>query len=96
MNTALSIPWTQPRADHGHRGLRHHGANHAGKMESISYSLGYTAPEVLLALEAGQKLIRVDPAVDVWALGVIACAPILEQSLVIASVGSLFKACSRR
>lgn len=47
----------------------------AGKMENISYSLCYTAPEVVAALAAGQKQIRADPAVDVWALGVIAYAP---------------------
>jgi hypothetical protein len=48
---------------------------HAGKVCGISYSLSYAAPEVLCALEAGKKRMEIDAAVDVWALGVIACAP---------------------
>ena len=44
-------------------------------MCGISYSLCYAAPEVVAALEAGKKQLEVDAAVDVWALGVIACAP---------------------
>lgn len=41
-------------------------------MASLSFSLKYAAPEVVHALEAGEKAIRVEPAVDVWAIGVIA------------------------
>jgi serine/threonine protein kinase len=47
-------------------------ASDAGKVCGISYSLCYAAPEVLNALEAGEKKMEVDAAVDIWALGVIA------------------------
>ena len=43
-------------------------------MCSISYSLCYAAPEVVQALEEGKHTLVVDAAVDIWALGVIACA----------------------
>ena len=32
----------------------------------------YASPEVVLALEAGEKTVVVDPASDIWAVGVIA------------------------
>lgn len=44
----------------------------AADSASITYTLGYAAPEVLADVEAGHKSHTVDPAVDVWALGVIA------------------------
>eukprot|EP00892_Ulva_mutabilis_P005656 jgi/Ulvmu1/3462/UM016_0082.1 len=43
-----------------------------GTIASLSYSLRYTPPEVVRELEAGHKTIKVDPAVDIWAIGVIA------------------------
>eukprot|EP00892_Ulva_mutabilis_P005985 jgi/Ulvmu1/3759/UM175_0006.1 len=43
-----------------------------GSMSSLSFSMKYAAPEVVHALEAGDKTIKVDPAVDIWAIGVIA------------------------
>ena len=39
---------------------------------SLMFSLKYAAPEVVRALEAGSRTIRVDAAVDIWAIGVIA------------------------
>jgi serine/threonine protein kinase len=35
-------------------------------------SIGYAAPETVHALEAGERTVAVSPAVDMWALGVIA------------------------
>jgi serine/threonine protein kinase len=57
----------------------------AGSKTPISYSLCYAAPEVVKALEAGHNKMIVDPAVDIWALGVIAYALtllVLSPSLV--------------
>lgn len=44
----------------------------AGAEASLSFSLKYAAPETVHALEAGSRTIHVDPAVDIWAVGVIA------------------------
>lgn len=44
----------------------------AGSTISLSHSQQYTSPEVALALEAGNDTITVDPATDMWAVGVIA------------------------
>lgn len=43
-----------------------------GSTAGLSFSLNYTAPEVLSALESGCDTILVDAAVDMWAVGVIA------------------------
>lgn len=45
---------------------------HAGTKAKISYSLGYTAPEVILAVEAGQRNMEASAALDIWAVGVVA------------------------
>ena len=45
---------------------------HTGNDAGLSFSLKYAAPEVVHALEAGSREIHVDPAVDIWAVGVIA------------------------
>ena len=52
---------------------------HAGSTVSLSLSLKYAAPEVLHALEAGSSTVIVDPAVDIWALGVIAFELLTEE-----------------
>lgn len=44
----------------------------AGSIAPLSYSLRYAPPEVIRALEGGQRTIQADPAVDIWAIGVIA------------------------
>lgn len=44
----------------------------AGTMAKISYSLGYTAPEVIHAVEAGERHMRATAALDIWSLGVVA------------------------
>ena len=41
-------------------------------MANLSFSPRYAAPEVLVAYEAREPLIKVDPAMDIWALGVMA------------------------
>jgi serine/threonine protein kinase len=38
----------------------------------LSFSLLYAPPEVVHAVEAKDKTVRADPAVDMWAIGVIA------------------------
>ena len=48
---------------------------HAGTRPGLSYSLQYAPPEVVAAVEARQPTLPADAAVDMWALGVIACAP---------------------
>ena len=35
-------------------------------------SIGYAAPELIHALEAGERSVVADPSMDMWALGVIA------------------------
>jgi serine/threonine protein kinase len=44
----------------------------AGELAQLSFTLAYAAPEVIAAYDAGQPTHLVHPAVDVWALGVIA------------------------
>lgn len=44
----------------------------AGSTARLSFSLNYTAPEVVHALEAGCATVLVDASVDMWAVGVIA------------------------
>jgi serine/threonine protein kinase len=41
-------------------------------MAPLSFSLRYAAPEVVEAFEARQKSILVDPAMDLWAFGLMA------------------------
>jgi serine/threonine protein kinase len=43
----------------------------AGVVTNLSLSLKYAAPEAIKALHLGQRTIMSDPAVDMWALGVI-------------------------
>lgn len=38
----------------------------------LSFALNYAAPEIILAQEAGSRTLAVDPAADIWALGVTA------------------------
>ena len=38
----------------------------------LSYSLAYAAPETIAAAERKERVVVADPAVDVWALGVMA------------------------
>jgi serine/threonine protein kinase len=44
----------------------------AGSDADIVFSLRYAAPELIMAMEAGNHTIKACAAVDVWALGVIA------------------------
>jgi serine/threonine protein kinase len=44
----------------------------AGVVTTLSLSLKYAAPEAVKALQDSQRTIVSDPAVDMWALGVIA------------------------
>lgn len=44
----------------------------AGSTASLMFSLKYAAPEVVQALQAGNKTVIADAAVDIWAIGVIA------------------------
>jgi serine/threonine protein kinase len=44
----------------------------AGETAPLAFSIGYAAPEVIHALEHGERSVVADPAVDIWALGVIA------------------------
>lgn len=41
-------------------------------MAPLAFSLTYTSPETVTALEAGQATVHVQASVDIWALGVIA------------------------
>lgn len=38
----------------------------------LNFALNYAAPEIVLAQEAGSRTLAVDPAADIWALGVTA------------------------
>jgi serine/threonine protein kinase len=44
----------------------------ADSTASLAFSPRYAAPEVLQAFEAGEKTIHASPALDIWAIGVIA------------------------
>jgi len=44
----------------------------AGEQASISYSLRYTAPEVIQALAGNERRMIPEPSLDAWALGVMA------------------------
>jgi serine/threonine protein kinase len=41
-------------------------------MATLAFSLRYAAPEVVRAYEAREAEVRASPAVDIWALGVMA------------------------
>lgn len=41
-------------------------------MAPIMYTLSYAAPETVQAIMRGERTTIVDPAIDVWALGVMA------------------------
>ena len=60
-------------------------ATRAGTDAAVSFSLHYAAPEVLQDLVDGRKATHVTPAVDAWALGIVALElflgkPLFEQS----------------
>jgi serine/threonine protein kinase len=44
----------------------------AGEAVPLAFSIGYAAPEVIQAYERKDSSIVADPAMDMWALGVIA------------------------
>jgi serine/threonine protein kinase len=44
----------------------------AGEAAPLAFSIAYAAPEVIEAYEQNDRLIVADPAIDIWALGVIA------------------------
>ena len=44
----------------------------AGTTAPLTYSPSYAPPEVALAMEAGIRTITARPAVDLWALGIMA------------------------
>lgn len=44
----------------------------AGVQAPLSFTLGYAAPEVAIALTAGMEVVQAEPAMDAWAIGVIA------------------------
>jgi serine/threonine protein kinase len=56
-----------------------YGVHCAGQEAPIACSLAYAAPEVVSALDAGKRSMVVEPALDVWALGVIAFEMLTRQ-----------------
>ena len=48
------------------------GCVSVGVEAPMSYSLAYAAPETIEAAERKDRTVVADPAVDVWALGVMA------------------------
>ena len=51
----------------------------AGTRAGLRFTLKYAAPEVVHAFESGARDIKVDAAVDIWALGMIAFELLTEQ-----------------
>ena len=47
-------------------------AARAGEVAPLSFSLAYAAPEVVATLHHGERRMRVTPALDAWAIGVVA------------------------
>ena len=47
-------------------------AARTGEVAPLSFSLAYAAPEVVATLHHGERRMRVTPAVDAWAIGVVA------------------------
>lgn len=47
-------------------------AARAARLAGLSYTMIYAAPEVAASVHSGARSIVVDPAVDAWALGVVA------------------------
>lgn len=45
---------------------------HAGSSVGLSFSLLYAPPEVIHAVERKERQVIADPAIDMWAIGVIA------------------------
>lgn len=45
---------------------------YAGATVPLSFTLGYAAPEVAIALAEGSELVIAECAMDAWAIGVIA------------------------
>lgn len=52
----------------------------AGMEAPLSYTLVYSAPEVAAAAAAGAKTIVAQPAMDAWALGIVAYELLTRQS----------------
>ena len=55
-------------------------AAHAWKTAPLAYTLVYSPPEVAEAVDAGARTIGVTPAMDAWALGVVAFELLTGQS----------------
>ena len=51
-----------------------------GEVAGLAYTLVYAAPEVAAAAEAGARSVVVTPAMDAWALGVVAFELLTRQS----------------
>jgi serine/threonine protein kinase len=45
---------------------------HAGHTARLTFSLAYSPPEMIAAVEAGAVTVTADAAADMWAIGVIA------------------------
>lgn len=54
--------------DHEHEGI----CVCAGAVAPLSFTLGYAAPEVAMALVEGEETVITECAMDAWAIGVIA------------------------
>lgn len=52
----------------------------AGAAAPLSYTLVYSAPEIAEAVATGAKTVVADPAIDAWALGVVAFELLTRQS----------------
>jgi serine/threonine protein kinase len=57
------------------------GTRYAGVRAPMFFTLAYAAPELIAAFEAGQESHITEPAVDVWALGVIAFEMLTGESM---------------
>ena len=55
-------------------------AARAGEVAPLAYTLVYAPPEVAEALDTGTRTIQVTPAMDAWALGVVAFELLTGQS----------------
>ena len=53
--------------------------NCAGESARLTYSLSYSAPEVLCALNSGAEHVVAESALDVWAVGVIAYELMIDR-----------------
>ena len=55
-------------------------AARSGEVAPLAYTLAYAPPEVAKAVDAGARTIEVAPAIDAWALGVVAFELLTGQS----------------